>query len=116
MAEAETAKCASAGPKILTANSLANGEKGFCQRRFHAGETGSGDQKRQPELQVLAHVAVLRQGDGLAPVAGIGKPVVRAAAIHPFLALFCIMVRQRKVRWAIAEPLTDRDTLRIERV
>src|ERR1041384_2347012 len=110
MAEAETGQGASARQKILATDRAADGKKAFCQWRFHAGKPGSRDQKRQSKPKVLAHVAVLRQRDTFAPVAGIGKAVMRAAAIHPFLAVCCIMVCQRKMRCGIAKPLAHRDT------
>ena len=51
-----------------------------------------------PMRHVLAHVAVLGQHDLLAPVAELGEPVVRAAAVHPLLAVPCVVVGERKMR------------------
>ena len=73
--------------KILAADRAADREKRLRQRRRDAGEFGDRHQERQPEPQILAHVAMLRQHEPLAPVAGIGEAVMRAAAIHPDLRL-----------------------------
>ena len=102
--------------EILAADRAADREKGLCQRRRDAGEFRDRDQQRQAEPQILAHVAVLGQHDPLAPVAGIGQAIVRAAAIHPDLAFAGVMMRQRKMRRAIAEAFAHRDALGIERV
>ena len=59
---------------------------------------------------------MLCEHNPLAPVAGIGQAVVRAAAIHPLLALTCVMMRQREVRAAIAKAFAYRDAFGIERV
>src|SRR5207244_12428042 len=52
----------------------------------------------------------------LPPVAGIGETIVRAAAIHPDLTLGGVMMRQRKMRRAIAQRLAHGNSLGIERV
>ena len=70
----------------------------------------------RPSAQILAHVAMLGQHDLLAPVAGIGQAVVRAAAVHPLLAFAGVVMRQRKMRRAIAERLAHRDAFGVERV
>src|ERR1700737_1051494 len=59
---------------------------------------------------------MLSQYKPLAPVAGIGQAIVRTAAIHPLLALACIVICQRKVRTAVTESFAYRDAFRIERV
>ena len=102
--------------EILAADRAADGEKSFRQRRRNAGQFGHRNQKRQTEAQILPHVAVLGQHDPLAPVAGIGQPIMRAAAIHPLLAFAGVMMRQRKMRAAIAKSFAHRDALGIERV
>jgi len=61
-------------------------------------------QKRQTVAQILAHIAVLRQHDPLAPIAGICQAIVRAAAVHPLLAVAGVMMRQRKMWTAVAKP------------
>ena len=75
-----------------------------------------GNEKRQADPHVLQHVAMLRQHDVLAPVARVGELVVRAAAVHPLLAVLGVVVGEREVRRAIAERLAHRDALRVERV
>ena len=102
--------------EILAADRAADRQKRLRQRRRDAGQFGDRDQERQPKPQILAHVAMLGQHDPLAPVAGIGQPVVRAAAIHPDLAFLGVMMRQRKMRRAIAERLAHRDALGVERI
>src|SRR6202022_2572694 len=59
---------------------------------------------------------MLSQYKPLAPVAGVGQAIVRAAAIHPLLALACVMMRQWKVRAAITEAFAYRNAFGIERV
>src|SRR5260370_9571551 len=59
---------------------------------------------------------MLSEHNPLAPVAGIGQAVVRATAIHPLLALARVMMRQGKVRAAIAKAFAYRDAFAIERV
>src|ERR1700738_4886374 len=59
---------------------------------------------------------MFREYDPFAPVAGIGEALMRAAAIHPWLALAGVMVRQRKVRAAVAKTFAYRDTFGIERI
>jgi hypothetical protein len=59
---------------------------------------------------------VLGERDVLAPVAGIGQPIMRAAPVHPFLALAGVMVREGKVRRSIAQRLAYRDALSVERI
>ena len=44
------------------------------------------------------------------------ETIVRAAAVHPLLALAVIMMRERKMRVAIAKPFAYRDAFGIERV
>ena len=95
-AEAQRGKRASGLHEILAADRAADGEKGPRQRRRHAGELGDRDQEGQADARILQHVAVLRQHDVLAPVAGIGQPVVRAAAVHPLLALLGVVVGERE--------------------
>ncbi len=102
--------------EVLAADRAADGEKSPRQRRCNAGQVRHRDQQRQAETQILAHVAMLGENDPLAPVAGIGQAVMRAAAIHPLLAFAGVMMRQRKMRTAIAEGLAHRDALGIERV
>ncbi len=107
---------AAACHEILAADRAADGQKGSCQRRRDPGQFRHRNQQRQAEAQILPHVAMFRQHDPLAPVAGIGQAVVRAAAIHPLLAFAGVMMRQRKVRPAIAKTLAHRDAFGIERV
>ena len=57
------------------------------QRRLHTRQVAHRHEERQPDANILQHVAVLGQHDALAPVAGVGELVVRAAAVHPLLAL-----------------------------
>src|SRR5260370_29471746 len=52
----------------------------------------------------------------LRPMAGVVQAMVRAAAIHPLLALACVVMCQRKVRAAIAKSPAYRDAFGIERV
>src|SRR6202140_4002671 len=59
---------------------------------------------------------MLSEHNPLAPLAGIGKAIMRATPIHPLLALGGVMMRQRKVRAAIAKGFAYRDALGIERV
>jgi len=59
---------------------------------------------------------MLCEHNPLAPVAGIGQAVVRAAAIHPLLAFGRVVMRQGKVRAAIAKAFAYRDAFGIERV
>src|SRR5262249_37856358 len=115
-AKAEARQCATSRSKILLANRAANGEKGSRERRGGTGELCDRYQKRQSEVQVLAHVAVPGQHQSLAPVAGIGETVVRAAAIHPDLTLPCVVMRQREMRRAVAKRFAHLDALGVERV
>src|ERR1700704_6651062 len=59
---------------------------------------------------------MLRQHDPLTPIAGAGQAIVRAATIHPLLALACVVMCQRKVRAAITKSPAYRDAFGIERV
>src|SRR5258708_5254347 len=59
---------------------------------------------------------MVREHDALAPVAGIGQAIVRPAAIHPLLTFGRVMMRQRKVRSAIAKTFAHCDAFSIERV
>src|SRR3954454_13634411 len=59
---------------------------------------------------------MLGQHDPLAPVAGIGQPVMRAAAIHPDLAFPRVMMGERKMWCAISKRLADGDPFGVERV
>src|SRR5436309_1906790 len=81
-----------------------------------SGNSRGGDQERQAKAQILPHIAMLRQHDALAPIAGVGQAVMRATAIHPFLALLCIVMRQWKMRRSVAESFAYRDAFGVERV
>ena len=116
VAETKTCQGASAPHEVLAADRAADGEKGLRQRRCNSGQLSDRNQKRQAEPQIFPHIAMLRQYDPLAPVAGIGQAIVRAAAIHPLLALGCVMMRQRKMRAAIAIALAYRDAFGVERI
>ena len=102
--------------EVLAADGRADGEEGARQRRRHARQLADRSQERQADAHILAHVAVLGQHDPLAPVAGLGELVVRAAAVHPLLAVLRVVVGERKVRGAIAQRLANGDALGIERV
>src|SRR6185312_3609214 len=115
-AETEAFERAPVFHEILAADRATDGEKRFRQRRRNAGKFSHRNHERQAEAQILAHVAMFSQHDSLAPVAGIGQAIVRAAAIHPLLALARIMMRQRKMRAAIAKTLSYRDAFGVERV
>ncbi len=69
-----------------------------------------------PIANIFQHVAVRREHDVLAPIAGVGELVVGAAAVHPFLAVARVMVRQRKMRRTEPERLAHGDALAVERV
>src|SRR5262249_46368946 len=43
-------------------------------------------------------------------------PIVRAATVHPDFAFLGVMVRERKMRSAVAERFAHLDALRIERI
>src|SRR5262249_20638521 len=102
ISKAEACERSTAVRKILTADGAADREKRTCERRRHLGEVGHGSEERETEPQVLAHVAVLRQHDLLAPIAGIGETVMRAAAIHPDFTFLGVVVGKRKVRRAVS--------------
>ena len=74
------------------------------------------NEERQADSRILQHVAVPGEHDALPPVAGIGQPVVRAAAVHPLLAFLGIVIGERKMRGAVAERCAHGDALGIERV
>src|ERR1700735_653781 len=55
-----------------------------------------------------------RQNDVLPPIPGIREPLVRAAAVHPFVARAGVMIGQRKMRRSVAEGLAYGDALAVE--
>ena len=116
VAETQGGKRAAGLHEILAADRRADGEERPRQRRRDAGERRDRDEEGQPDARILQHVAMLREHDVLAPVAGIGQPVVRAAAVHPFLAFAGVVVGERKVRRAVAQRLAHRDALAVERI
>src|ERR1700730_19232965 len=103
MAETEICQRTPALHKILAADGTTDGEKRECQGRRNPRQFSDRNQKRKAEAQILPHIAVLGQYQPLAPVAGIGEAIVRAAAIHPWLALARVVMSQREVRAGIAE-------------
>src|SRR5260370_31269746 len=59
---------------------------------------------------------MLGERDPLAPVAGIGQAIVRAAAIHPLLAFARVVMLQWKMRPAITKTFAHGDALSVERI
>src|SRR6266516_8104086 len=108
VAKTETYEGASLLHEIRPADRPADRQKGFRQRRYNPGQLSNRNQKRQAKVQILPHVAMLREHNRLAPVAGFSETIVRATAIHPLLALGCVMMRQRKVWIAIAKAFAYR--------
>src|SRR5258708_34213843 len=116
IAEPETCEGAPPVHETPAADPPTDSQKRFRQRRGNPGQLSSRDHKRQTKAQIFPHIAMLCEHNLLAPVTGIGQAVVRATTIHPLLALGCVMMRQRKVRAAIAKAFTYRDAFGIQRV
>ena len=94
-----------APPRARSPTATAHGSPAHVADRGEEGE---------PHLDVLAHVAVLPEVEGLVPVAGVDELVVRQVAVHPVRRR--VVVGEREVGRSIAQPLPDRDALGVERV
>ena len=103
--------------EILAADRAADGEKRTRQRRRHAGQFAArkpGTTARCARPPACSDARVSTMCSRQSP--RIGQLVVRAAAVHPFLALAGVVVGERKMRRAIAERLAHRDAFGIERI
>src|SRR5262245_65855966 len=98
MAEAEARKRTPPPPEVLATDGRTDGEERRRERGCHPGKLAGRSQKREAESDILPHVTVIGEYDFLAPVAGLGRILVRATAIHTLLSLSCVMIVEGTVR------------------
>src|SRR5438094_8315851 len=114
--EAQALERAAGRPQVATEHRRAEREQAARDRAGNACPFAYRDEKGEAMLDVLAHVAMLGEGNLLAPVLRIGELLVHAAPVHPFVAIATIVIREREVRRPITDLLPGGDTLAVERV